>query len=178
MKIIKFTSIPMLIIASLTLLFSGCGNAVNTTADNSTAANGVNKSNLAVVVNSNQTTMNATTPVSNAANNANSNKASSTSTPAAKFASEKVKGELQSGKTESVILYVGAETGDYAAYCFVNDSEAGRAILAACKDREQCEVDGEVDGEAACKVPGLEADLSASGRILRIKSVKSFGRKK
>lgn len=90
----------------------------------------------------------------------------------------KTQGELQVGKTESVILYLGAESGDYAAYCFANDSEAGRAILAQCKNGEQCEFVGEVDGEAACKVPGLEADLSASGKITKIKSVKTLGRKK
>lgn len=93
-------------------------------------------------------------------------------------AGEAFTGELQTGKTESVILYVGAETGDYAAYCFANNSEAGRAVFAACKNGEQCEVVGKTDGAAACKVPGLEADLSASGRITKVNSVKSLGRKK
>ncbi len=87
-------------------------------------------------------------------------------------------GELQTGKTESVILYVGAETGDYAAYCFMNDSEAGRAILARCKNGGQCRFSGKVDFEAACKVPGLEADLSSKGRIVKIETVKSLGRRK
>lgn len=90
----------------------------------------------------------------------------------------KIQGELQTGKTESVILYVGEESGDYAAYCFTNKSEAGQAILAACKNGDQCEVVAEVDGEGACKVPGLEATLSASGKILKVKSAKSLGRKK
>lgn len=82
-------------------------------------------------------------------------------------------GELQVGKTESVILYVGMETGDYAAFCFTNNSKAGRAILAACKDREQCEFTGEItSGE--CKVPGLEADLSSSSKIVSVKSVKKI----
>ena len=40
-------------------------------------------------------------------------------------AGEAISGELQTGATESLILYVGAESGDYAAYCFPNDSEAG-----------------------------------------------------
>lgn len=91
---------------------------------------------------------------------------------------ETIQGELQMGKTDSVILYVGMETGDYAAYCFKNDSESGRAILAACKNGEQCEVAGETDGASSCKVPGLEADLSASGKITKVVSVKSLGRKK
>jgi hypothetical protein len=89
-----------------------------------------------------------------------------------------VSGELQVGKTESVILYFGEESGDYAGYCFANDSDAGRAILAACKNGEQCEVAGTVDSESACKVPGLEANLSASGKITKVESVKSLGRKK
>src|SRR5688500_2814594 len=89
---------------------------------------------------------------------------------------EIIRGELQVGKTESVILYFGEESGDYAGYCFANASEAGRAILAACKDREQCEFSGNVDYEGGCKVPGLEADLSASGKVLKVDSVKSLGR--
>ena len=87
------------------------------------------------------------------------------------------RGTLQVGKTESVILYFGEESGDYAAYCFANDSVAGRAILAACKNGEQCEFSGDVNYEGGCKVPGLEADLSASGRVLKIESVKSLGSK-
>ena len=85
---------------------------------------------------------------------------------------DEISGELQVGKTDSVILYFGEESGDYAAYCFPNDSEAGRAILAACKDKEQCEIKGKVDYEAGCNVPGLEADLSAKGKILKVNSVK------
>lgn len=77
-----------------------------------------------------------------------------------------------------MILYVGKETGDYAGYCFTNDSESGRAILAACKDKEQCEIIGKVDYEGGCKVPGLEADLSASGKIVKVESVKPAGRNK
>ncbi|HVG33307.1 MAG TPA: DUF3828 domain-containing protein [Pyrinomonadaceae bacterium] len=88
-----------------------------------------------------------------------------------------IRGELQVGKTESVILYLGAESGDYAAYCFTNGSAQGRAIMAACKNGEQCEFSGDVDYESGCKVPGLEADLSASARILKVDSVKSPGRK-
>jgi hypothetical protein len=154
----KITSISMLSIASLALFFSACSNAANKTANNSTA-NIANNSNPAVVANSNQPALN-------------------NPTPAGKSEGEKIQGELQAGQTESVILYVGKETGDYAAYCFTNDSEAGRAILAACKDRAQCEVIGKIDYESRCKVPGLEADLSASGKILKVESVKSLGGKK
>jgi hypothetical protein len=87
--------------------------------------------------------------------------------------SESYAGELQVGKTDSVILYVGMETGDYAAFCFKNDSAVGRAILAVCKNGEQCQFTGEVTG-GECKVPGLEADLSASSKIVSIKSVKKL----
>lgn len=82
------------------------------------------------------------------------------------------------GKTESVILYVGMESGDYAGYCFTNDSDAGRAILAACKDKERCAVKAVVDHEAGCKVPGLEATLSDSGKITKVESAKSLGPQK
>lgn len=104
-------------------------------------------------------------------------KTSETAMPAGD--SENVSGELQIGKTTSVILYVGEETGDYAAYCFKNDSEAGRAILAACKNGEQCEVKATLgDTEADCKVPGLEANLSASFNLVKVASAKSLGRRK
>jgi hypothetical protein len=163
MKIIGFSTLG---IVSLALLFSACGNAGNTTANNSTA-NATGNSNAAAVTNSNQAGSNKTPPVSNA-----------TPPPAGKPEGDRIQGELQVGKSESVILYVGKESGDYAGYCFTNDSEAGRAILAACKDREQCELIGKVDYESRCKVPGLEADLSASGKIMKVESVKQAGRNK
>jgi hypothetical protein len=166
MKILKITTFSTLSIVSLALLFSGCGNAANTTANNTTA-NASSQSNTAVVTNSNQTRTSNTPPVSNTA-----------PSPASKAEGDKIQGELQVGKSESVILYVGKESGDYAGYCFTNDSEGGRAILAACKDREQCEVVGKVDYESACKVPGLEADLSSSGKIVKVESAKSAGRSK
>ncbi len=170
MKTTKITIFSTLGVASLVLLFSACGNAANTTANNttiSTTTSTVNKSNTAVVNNSNQTTVSNTANVSNTA-----------TPPAVQSEASEVQGELQVGKTESVILYVGMESGDYAGYCFTNDSEAGRAILAACKDKEQCSVKGTVDHEAGCKVPGLEADLSDSGKITKVETVKSLGGKK
>ena len=170
MKIIKPTTLSSLGIAALALLFSACGGAGNTTTNTSTSntANATNKANTTTttVANSNQTAAGNTTAASNSA-----------PTPAGESEGFEFQGELQVGKTESVILYVGMESGDYAAYCFANDSEAGRAILAACKDKEQCAITG-TSAEGACKVPGLEADLSASGRITKVKTVKSLGRKK
>lgn len=87
-------------------------------------------------------------------------------------------GKLEIGKTDSTILYVGEETGDYAAFCFTNNSKVGRAILAACKNGEQCEFTGQVNFESPCKVKKLEASLSASGKITSIKSVKSLAKNK
>ncbi|HEX8137246.1 MAG TPA: hypothetical protein VF544_06615 [Pyrinomonadaceae bacterium] len=165
MKIPKITTISTLSIIALTLLALACGSATDTTANNSTA-NSTNRSNTASVVNSNQTPANKSAAVAKAS-----------PSPAAQSEASEIGGELQVGKTESVILYVGAESGDYAAYCFANDSEAGRAILAACKNKDQCRVTGTID-DSRCKVPGLEADLSASGRIVKVESVKSLGRKK
>jgi hypothetical protein len=165
MKVMRITTYSTLGIASLALLFSACGGAGNTTANNSTA-NNANRANTAVLVNSNQATITNTT-----------NAANTSPTPASEADDFEFQGELRVGKTESLLFYFGEESGDYAAYCFSNDSEAGRAILAACKDKEQCAVTGTAD-DGQCKVPGLEADLSASGRITKVKSAKSLGRKK
>ena len=122
MKTLNITTFSMLSIASLALLLSACGSAVNTTANISTA-NSANKSNTAVVTNSNQTAANNTAPVSNTA-----------PTPGQSETSQ-IRGELQVGKTESVILYVGMESGDYAGYCFTNDSEAGAFTLSRTATR-------------------------------------------
>ena len=174
----KFTKILLSALSVAALGFTiSCSNA----AKSNTTANSASK-NTAIVVNTNQTTKNNSTPVSNTTpanvgkNAENTGKTSTAATPA-DSESENVSGELQVGKTESVILYVGEETGDYAAYCFTNDSEAGRALLAACKDKEQCEAKATL-GEGTCKVPGLEATLSASFKITKVASVKSLGRRK
>jgi hypothetical protein len=167
----KLTKILLSIVSAATLGFTI--SACSTTANNSTA-NNANKPNTAVVVNSNKTAANNAVAVSNTTN---ANKTSTAPTPAGKSDAQEITGELQQGKTESLILYVGMESGDYAAYCFPNDSEAGRAILAACKDKEQCEVKGEI-APGKCTVPGLEADLSDSGTIVKVESVKKLAAKK
>ncbi len=87
------------------------------------------------------------------------------------------KGALNVGKTISSILYVGEESGDYAAFCFANNSAVGRQILKTCKNGAQCEFTGDIDYEKACAVPNLEADLSAVGTITKLDSVKSFAAK-
>lgn len=136
--------------------------AATTNANRSATTNAAANSAVVKVRNQATANINSSAPAASAAN----------------AESYKTAGELQTGKNESVILYLGAESGDYAAFCFANDSTVGRAVAAACKNGEQCEFNGEVDFAADCKVPGLEATLSAHGKITKIKSVKSLGRKK
>lgn len=84
------------------------------------------------------------------------------------------KGSLTVGKTDSYILNVGRESGDFAALCFANRSEVGRAILAACKRGAVCEFTGTVDQAHECKVDkATKAVLSGSGKILSVRSVRS-----
>lgn len=154
-------------VVSLASLIAACGGGANINVNIANSNTNAAKTNAA-------TPAPSATPAPAAANNAN---AAATKAPA-KGDEGEADGELQVGKTESVILYVGEESGDYAAYCFANDSDAGKAILAACKDKQQCEVKGTIDGSVRCKVPGLEADLSDSGRITAVKSAKSLGKKK
>lgn len=173
MRIMKMTMAVVLSAVALALAFSACGNPATTTTTtnssttNSSTSNGAGQANSARAANSNQTAAGNTGAASNTAK-----------PPANEAEGDKIEGELQVGKSDSVILYVGKESGDYAGYCFANDSEAGRAIMAACKDRTRCEVVGKIDYESTCKVPGLEADLSASGRILKVSSARSLGGKK
>ena len=172
----QLNKLVLLALSAAIFVFSACGTS-ETTA-NKPAANNSNTANIVVtnVTNANKTNIVSNTPV-NSSNSSNVNKTSDAAANDSGEADE-ISGELQVGKTDSVILYFGEESGDYAGYCFPNASEAGRAILAACKDNEQCEVKGKVDYEAGCNVPGLEADLSAKGKILKVNSVKSSGRKK
>ncbi len=167
MKLTK-TFLATLSIAALAA-FSACSTQ--------TANTPANNSNTAIIVNTSPKPSNTpTTPAANSANNSSNAVATpaAKTTPASSSEAQKIEGRYQTGKTESLILYVGMETGDYAAYCFDNESDAGRAIAAACKNGEQCEVNAEM-GEGSCKVPGLEADLSDSGRIAKVISAKSLG---
>ena len=172
----KLTRIALsAVCAAFVFGLSACGAATETN-NNKPAANNSN-----TAVNSKPAVENKTTPAANSPSNSNVNSAVNKPVSQKKTEenadAEAISGELQVGKTESVILYFGEESGDYAGYCFTNDSEAGRAILAACKDKEQCEIKGTVDYEVKCDVPGLEADLSASGRILKVNSAKKAARK-
>ncbi|MGC2235888.1 MAG: hypothetical protein WA584_06985 [Pyrinomonadaceae bacterium] len=158
MKITKIL-LSTLSAATLAFIFSACPTTVSN--------NAANKANTAVVT-SNKAMVNNAAPVSNTVKTPTVN-----NTPTDKSDAEKIDGQLQTGKTESLILYVGKESGDYAAYCFPNDSDAGRKIFAECKDGDQCEVTGEV-AEGKCTVPGLEANLSASARFVNVLSVKKL----
>ena len=90
------------------------------------------------------------------------------------------KGSLSVGKTDSYILHVGQESGDFAALCFPNRSEVGRAILAACKKGAVCEFKGAVDQGAECKKvdKATRAVLSGSGKILSVESVRAVAPEK
>lgn len=161
--------------ATLALTLSACNDAAggNSAASNAAA----NKSNTATIANSNPTATRNATPAANS-NKTPAPKSDKSASLDATAATSEFQGKLQVGKTESLILYVGKESGDYAAYCFANDSEVGKAILAACKNGEQCKIVGESDGAMQCVVPGLEANLSDSGNIIKITSVKSLSGKK
>ena len=170
MKLTK-TLLSILSAASLAFAFSACSSPGTNTAVSNT-----NQSNTATVVNSNQITA-IKTPANAANSTPSANKPATKPSAESRGEETTVSGKFQTGKTESLILYVGMETGDYAAYCFGTDSEAGRAVSAACKNGEECEVTGEVV-PGKCPVPGLEADLSDSGRIVKVRSAKPVPRKK
>lgn len=171
MKPAKFL-LSTLSAAALALSFSACSGSFNISP--TTGNNG----NTTVTV-TNTTPANkaaSTTPAATATPAPIANKTvAAKNTPTAD--SQTITGELQKGSSESLILYVGAETGDYAAYCFDNNSDDGRQILEACGDKAQCEVTAEVT-DGSCKVPGLEADLSSSGRLAKVSSAKSLGKKR
>jgi hypothetical protein len=157
--------------AALAFTFSGCpSGGTNVTVN-------VNKSNTVVVNNASPAAAKTAAPASSPASTPAANKNSSAATSETSGETQTVSGELQKGNAESVILYVGMETGDYAAYCFDNNTDDGRKILEACGNKMQCEVTAEIS-EGSCKVPGLEADLSDSGRIKKVVSVKTLGKKK
>lgn len=174
MKSLKILCL-ILSVATLTLTFSACGDSDKEIGGSALNSNESNATNAA---DPNESPDNKTATPAPAASDAESaDETSSAAVSDDDSETQAIKGELQTGESDSLILYVGEETGDYAAYCFKNDSEVGRAILKTCKDKEQCEVRAAVDAEAVCKVPGLEADLSASGYLLKVSSVKSLGRR-
>lgn len=77
-------------------------------------------------------------------------------------------GQIKVDQPVSMFNYVGAESGDFAPIRFLNDSENGRKILAACGDDDLCEFTGAVEWLDEEPPP----DASAIGQILRVDRVK------
>ncbi len=84
-------------------------------------------------------------------------------------------GQLQFGKRESTIVYLGEETGDLAAFCFTNKSSIGRTILSKCKNKELCKFSGRVNWNSSCSISG---GFSARAKIVSLKSVRKLVRKR
>lgn len=94
-------------------------------------------------------------------------------------------GKLIVGKRNSAIIYYGEESGDLAAFCFINKSKVGRAILSKCKNGEQCEFDGQISLSAdSCNTAYNWAKsrklggFSQSAKIVSLKSVRKVRTKK
>lgn len=77
-------------------------------------------------------------------------------------------GQIKIAQPVSMFNYVGAESGDFAPMRFRNDSEAGKKILAACRNDDLCEFTGIVEWLDETPPP----DASAIGQIIRVESVK------
>jgi len=77
-------------------------------------------------------------------------------------------GQLRISDPVSVLNYVGAESGDFVPFRFRNDSEAGKKILAACRNDETCEFTGAVEFLDEAPPDGA----SAVGEIVRVDRVK------
>lgn len=77
-------------------------------------------------------------------------------------------GQIKVAQPVSTFNYVGAESGDWAPMRFANDSEAGKKILAACGNDDQCEFTGIVEWLDEAPPP----DASALGQIIRVDQVK------
>jgi hypothetical protein len=76
--------------------------------------------------------------------------------------------QLKVDNEVSTLNYVGEESGDWAPIRFRNDSEAGKKILAACRNDDLCEFTGVVEWLA--EIPPENA--SAVGQLIRVDSVK------
>jgi hypothetical protein len=77
-------------------------------------------------------------------------------------------GQVKIAQPISMFNYVGAESGDFAPMRFRNDSEAGKKILAVCKNDDLCEFTGIVEWLDEPPPP----DASAIGQIIRVDRVK------
>lgn len=77
-------------------------------------------------------------------------------------------GQVKVSDPVSTVNYVGGESGDWVPMRFRNDSEAGRKILAACGNDDNCEFTGAVEFLDEAPPP----DASAVAQIIRVDSVK------
>lgn len=77
-------------------------------------------------------------------------------------------GQIKVAEPVSTFNYVGAESGDWVPMRFRTDSDAGRKILAACANDDQCEFTGAVEFLDEPPPP----DASAVGQIVRVDSVR------
>ena len=77
-------------------------------------------------------------------------------------------GQVKVSDPVSTVNYVGGESGDWVPMRFSNNSEAGRKILAACGNDDNCEFTGAVEFLDEAPPP----DASAVAQILRVDSVK------
>jgi len=84
-------------------------------------------------------------------------------------------GQLQIGKRQSTIVYLGEETGDLVGFCFMNKSSIGRTILSKCKNKQQCKFRGRVDWSNSCSISG---GFSSRAKIVSLKSVRKLARKR
>src|SRR5215203_4786850 len=78
-------------------------------------------------------------------------------------------GKLIIGESESIIMYLGAESGDLAGFCFPNKSTVGRTILAKCKNGQQCKFTGKVNWSTSYN---YKENFSAQARIVSVTSVR------
>jgi PBP1b-binding outer membrane lipoprotein LpoB len=77
-------------------------------------------------------------------------------------------GQIAVAQPVSMFNYVGAESGDFAPMRFHTDSVAGKKILAACSNGDNCTFTGAI--EWLDEAP--PQDASAIGRIVRVDSAK------
>jgi hypothetical protein len=77
-------------------------------------------------------------------------------------------GQVKVTPPVSTFNYVGAESGDWAPMRFANASEAGKKILAVCRNDDECEFTGIVEWLDETPPP----DASAVGQIIRVDQVK------
>ncbi|HVE59690.1 MAG TPA: hypothetical protein VNB22_22960 [Pyrinomonadaceae bacterium] len=84
-------------------------------------------------------------------------------------------GKLIVGARESIIMYLGSESGDLAGFCFPNKSSVGRTILSKCKNGQQCKFTGKVNWSKSCT---YKENYSAQAGIISVTSVRKISNRK